>query len=82
MIISIFLGHNIIQMCRTLIGTSDPATSAPGTIRSDYAIFPGRKVIGGSDNPKEAQKQIDLWFTEQELVAWEPNTIEWTHGGN
>ena len=50
--------------------------------RGDYAVFAGRKVIGSSDDSNSAEREIPLWFKENELVNWTPNSTEWTHGVN
>ena len=70
------------KLCRLMIGVSNPADCAPGQIRSDFAVFPGRKIIGGSDNSENAKREIKLWFKEEEILKWNPVTIEWTHGVN
>ena len=40
-------------------------------------MFTGRKVIGGSDNSKEAEEQIKLWFTPEEILSWESVKKTW-----
>lgn len=59
-------GQRVIEGFRSLAGTTDPTTAAPGTIRGDLARDWGRKVIEnvvhGSDSPESAEREIALWF--------------------
>ena len=45
-------------------------------------VFPGRKVIGSSDDSESAGREIPLWFKENELVNWNPALIDWTSKSN
>ena len=65
-----------------MIGLSNPVACVPGQIRGDFVLFAGRKIIGGSDDAKSAEREIPLWFKDSELVKWNPAVIEWTHGVN
>ncbi|KAG6542255.1 hypothetical protein Mapa_016383 [Marchantia paleacea] len=69
-------GKNVVSTGRTLIGATNPAQSAPGTIRGDYAIDIGRNVIHGSDAVESARKEIALWFPEG-LVEWRSAMHSW-----
>lgn len=62
-----------------MLGATNPADSAPGTIRGDYCIQVGRNIIHGSDAVESANKEINLWFTEKELVSWQPATEQWVY---
>ena len=59
-------GQRVIEGFRTLAGTTDPTTAAPGTIRGDLARDWGLKVqqnlVHGSDSPESAAREIALWF--------------------
>jgi len=68
----VWQGKNAAKVGRTLIGATNPADSAPGTIRGDFALDVGRNVIHGSDSAESAQKEIALWFDEKDLVNWTP----------
>jgi nucleoside-diphosphate kinase len=58
----IFEGKDAVKTARNLMGSTDPASAAIGTIRSDYGIAVGRNVIHGSDSVENAKKEIELWF--------------------
>ena len=57
-------GKNVVKMGRTLLGATNPADSAPGTIRGDLCVDVGRNVCHGSDAVESANKEIALWFPE------------------
>ncbi len=60
-------GDNAVQMMRSIMGATDPAKAAPGTIRSDYATSVRYNVIHGSDSPESAKREIALFFKEEEI---------------
>merc|ERR1712146_243302 len=49
---------------RKLLGATNPADSAPGTIRGDLCLDIGRNICHGSDSHESAAKEIKLWFPE------------------
>ena len=61
-------GERVIEGFRSLAGTTDPTTAAPGTIRGDL----GRQwdapvmqnLVHGSDSPESAAREIAIWFPE------------------
>ena len=61
-------GEGAIATMRKTIGATDPAAAEPGTIRGDYATAMPNNLIHGSDSPESAQREISLWFADDELV--------------
>lgn len=61
-------GHRVIEGFRSLAGSTDPTTAAPGTIRGDYGRDWGTSVVQnlvhGSDSPQSAEREIGLWFPQ------------------
>ncbi len=59
-------GNRVIEGFRSLAGTTDPTTAAPGTIRGDLARDWGLSVqqnlVHGSDSPESAARELALWF--------------------
>jgi len=59
-------GDRVIEGFRSLAGTTDPTTAAPGTIRGDLGRDWGLKVqqnlVHGSDSAESAQRELGLWF--------------------
>jgi nucleoside-diphosphate kinase len=61
-------GEGAIATMRKTIGATNPAEAAPGTIRGDYASSMPNNLIHGSDSTGSAQREIALWFADDELV--------------
>ncbi len=61
-------GENVIPGIRELIGTTDPATAAKGTIRKDFAENTRRNAVHASDSPESAAREIGFFFPEYELI--------------
>jgi nucleoside-diphosphate kinase len=55
-------GESAIPVVRTTMGATNPADSAPGTIRGDLALAMPDNLVHGSDSPESAQHEIELWF--------------------
>lgn len=59
-------GHRVIEGFRSLAGTTDPTTAAPGTIRGDlgrdWGLPVAQNLVHGSDSPESAAREIGLWF--------------------
>ena len=72
-------GEGVIASARKMIGATKPLEAEPGTIRGDLGVTVGRNIIHGSDAPDTAQTEIALWFSEAELVAWQPCTQGWLY---
>ncbi|MGD1850406.1 MAG: nucleoside-diphosphate kinase [Cyanophyceae cyanobacterium] len=72
-------GDGVEASARKLIGATNPLESAPGTIRGDFGVSIGRNLIHGSDAVETAQKEIALWFKEEELSAWSPELSGWLY---
>jgi len=58
---------NAVFIGRNLIGSTDPVTANPGTIRGDFGTSIGLNVIHGSDSPQTAAREINLWFEKSNL---------------
>ncbi|MBO3461758.1 nucleoside-diphosphate kinase [Aetokthonos hydrillicola Thurmond2011] len=72
-------GDGVVASARKLIGATNPLTAEPGTIRGDFGVNIGRNLIHGSDAIETAQREIALWFTNEELISWEPRIKPWLH---
>ncbi|PFG33570.1 nucleoside-diphosphate kinase [Sanguibacter antarcticus] len=59
-------GQGVIQGFRSLAGTTDPTTAAPGTIRGDlgrdWGLDVQQNLVHGSDSDESAAREIGLWF--------------------
>ena len=69
-------GDNIISVSRSMIGKTNPAEAAPGTIRGDFAVHTGMNLIHGSDSPESAAREIAVWFGGEGDIQTYEKTIE------
>jgi len=70
-------GVDAIEVCRKLVGSTEPKTAAPGTIRGDFSHVSYdycdskemvvKNVIHASSDQNDAKHEIDLWFAKDEL---------------
>jgi len=72
-------GLNAVKTGRVMLGATNPADSAPGTIRGDLCIQVGRNICHGSDAVESANKEIALWFKPEELCSWESCQKDWVY---
>ncbi len=61
-------GEGAIAVVRSTMGATNPATSAPGTIRGDLALSMPDNLVHGSDSPESAAREVRLWFGDDGLV--------------
>ncbi|MBA3794985.1 MAG: nucleoside-diphosphate kinase [Rubrobacter sp.] len=55
-------GESAIKVMRTLMGSTNPAEAAPGTIRGDLALSLPDNLVHGSDSPESARRELGLFF--------------------
>ncbi len=63
-------GENSITTVRTVVGKTNPADAGPGTIRGDFGMTTGRNIIHASDSPASAEREINLFFQENEVLDY------------
>jgi nucleoside-diphosphate kinase len=61
-------GREAVSVARAMMGVTDSAQAAPGTIRGDFSLSKEENVVHGSDAPESAAREIALFFTEAELL--------------
>ncbi len=61
-------GENAIAGWRSMMGATNPASAAPGTIRADFATTMGENVTHGSDSSESAARELGLFFAQGELL--------------
>lgn len=61
-------GENAVKVVRTMMGTTNPADAAPGTIRGDFALSISHNIVHGSDSTTSAERELTIFFTADELV--------------
>ena len=67
-LVMVMEGENVIARLREVMGATDPAKAAPGTIRKLYAANIERNAVHGSDAPETAVYEIAYFFPGLELV--------------
>jgi nucleoside-diphosphate kinase len=55
-------GDGVIKVMRNIMGATNPAEAAPGTIRGDLALTIDENVVHGSDSPESAERELGLFF--------------------
>ena len=62
-------GENAIAKNREVMGATNPANAADGTIRKDFALSIGENSVHGSDAPETAAEEIAFFFSGLEIVG-------------
>jgi len=62
-------GEKAIARCREIMGATDPAEAAEGTIRRTFGLDKEKNTVHGSDSPESAAREIAFFFNELELLA-------------
>ncbi|BAC13743.1 nucleoside-diphosphate kinase [Oceanobacillus iheyensis] len=72
-------GENVIATARKMMGKTNPLEADPSTIRGDFGISVGKNIIHGSDSAESAEREITLFFTENEIVSYEKQANNWIY---
>jgi nucleoside-diphosphate kinase len=68
-VVQVLEGENAILRNREVMGATNPANAADGTIRKLYAVSVGENSVHGSDAPETAAQEIKFFFTNDEIVS-------------
>lgn len=79
-IASVWQGENAISIVRKALGATSPDNAEPGTIRGDFAITTSMNLMHASDGPESAEREIDLFFSPDELMDYPLTINEWLYG--
>ena len=63
-------GRSAISVVRTMIGSTNPQTEAPGTIRGDFGLAVTPNLVHASDSPTSAERELGLFFGPSEYSAY------------
>lgn len=63
-VVMVVEGREAVGVVRTLIGSTDPAAAAPGTIRGDLGLEITENLVHGSDSAVSAAREIEIFFPE------------------
>ena len=75
----VFQGKNAVEIIRQMMGETDPAKASSGTIRGDFGIDIGYNLIHGSDSLENASKEIDLFFSAEEILNYNRELDTWIY---
>lgn len=73
----VWQGDEVISTARQMMGATNPKEAAPGTIRGDYGIQVSQNIIHGSDSTESAEREMALFFNEEEINAYEKAVNKW-----
>ncbi len=68
-VVQVLEGENAVARNREVMGATDPAKAAPGTIRKDFAESIEANSVHGSDAPETAVKEIAFFFSDLDIVG-------------
>jgi nucleoside-diphosphate kinase len=69
--------NNAVEIVRNTMGPTNPASAVPGTIRGDLGVDIGRNLIHGSDSHESAQRELELFFSEGEILSYRRSNDGW-----
>lgn len=72
-------GEDAISVIRKMVGATNPIEADIGTIRGDYAMDIGRNIIHASDSPASAEREIALFFNEDEICDYSISDNIWIY---
>ena len=72
-------GKNAITIARKMMGATFGSNAEPGTIRGDFGVSNSFNLIHGSDSPEAADKELKLFFKNDELLDWTPAIRTWVY---
>jgi nucleoside-diphosphate kinase len=65
--VQVLEGEDAIAKNREIMGATNPANAAPGTIRADFAASIEENVVHGSDGPDTARQEIAFFFSDDQI---------------
>ena len=77
--VMVWEGEGVILTAREMMGATNPAEAAPGTIRGDFGVTVGKNIIHGSDSSDSAKREIELFFDAAELVTYDKQDNAWIY---
>jgi nucleoside-diphosphate kinase len=80
-VVGVLVGNEAVTVVRNMLGATNGAAAAPGTIRGDFSISKQNNLVHGSDSSESAAREIALWFRPEELVEYELAGSEWVSAG-
>jgi nucleoside-diphosphate kinase len=76
-VVGVIEGPDAIKVTRATVGATNPTEAAAGTIRGDFALSIGQNIIHASDGPDTAKREIDLFFSADEVCDYTRDVDRW-----
>lgn len=73
----VWAGEDVISTARHMMGKTNPKEAAPGTIRGDFGVSVGMNIVHGSDSLESAERELNLWFSKEEIASYEKTVNRW-----
>jgi nucleoside-diphosphate kinase len=80
-IVGVLEGNEAVSVVRTMLGATNGAAAAPGSIRGDYSISKQNNLVHGSDSEDSARREIALWFQPEEVIDYAIEGSRWVFDG-
>jgi nucleoside-diphosphate kinase len=78
-VVGVLEGNEAITVVRTMLGATNGAAAAPGTVRGDFSISKQNNLIHGSDGAEASEREIALWFRPGEVIDYQLTGAEWVN---
>ena len=76
----VFEGTGVVEIIRQTMGNTNSSKATSGTIRGDYSIDLQQNLIHGSDSLENAAKEINIFFSENEIFDYKREIDKWITG--
>lgn len=73
----VFQGKDAVGVIRRTIGATDPVKAQAGTIRGDFGLDIEHNLVHGSDSAENASKEIELFFSTEEIIDYHKDVNKW-----
>jgi nucleoside-diphosphate kinase len=80
-VVGVLVGPEAISVVRAMLGATNGAVAAPGTVRGDFSISKQNNLVHGSDSPESAEREIALWFSPGDVIDYSIAGSEWVLAG-
>lgn len=75
-------GVDVVNVFRTMTGSTNGRNAAPGTLRGDFCVSGQENIVHASDSPENAQIEINRFFRPEELLDYTPSNIQFFYGSD
>lgn len=73
----VWQGDDCVALVRKIVGATKPTEATPGTIRGDFCAHTNHNIIHASDSDASAEREIRLFFADEELIDWNDENALW-----